>query len=142
VVEEIGIVKSIEGVMALVDIPRKSACEGCTAGTCKPEEQFMEIEAFNRAGAVTGQRVRVSVKPYSYMKGSMIVYGLPTIGLVIGAVLGKELMGRIFPGMDPDILSAVFGFGAFALSFILVKVWTNAASKKAETKPVIEEILQ
>ncbi len=139
--EEIGVVKSVEGVMARVDVPRKSACDGCTAGTCRPEEKFMEIEALNRAGAVVGEKVRVAVKPYTYMKGAMIVYGLPALGLVCGAVIGKELMSKVFPGVDSDILSAVFGFGAFAVSYLLVKVWTNTASKKIESKPVIEEIL-
>jgi len=140
-IEEIGVVKSIEGLMARVDVPRKSACDGCTAGTCRPEEKFMEIEALNRAGAVVGEKVRIAVKPYTYMKGSMIVYGLPAIGLVLGAVFGKELMSKIFPGMDSDILSAVFGLGAFAVSFPIVKAWSNTASKKIDSKPVIEEVL-
>jgi sigma-E factor negative regulatory protein RseC len=141
VIEEIGVVKSVEGVIALVDVPRKSACDGCTAGTCRPEEKFMEIEAFNQIGAMVGQKVRIAVKPYTYIKGSIIVYGLPAVGLVIGAVFGKELMSKIFAATDSDILSAIFGFGTFAVSFFLVKIWTNAVGKKVESKPIIEEIL-
>lgn len=140
-VEEIGVVKSTDGVIARVNVPKKSACEGCTAGVCRTEEQSMEIEAVNRAGAKVGQKVRVTIKAYAYMKGSMVVYGLPALSLVLGAVLGKELMSRIFTGSDPDILSAVFGFGAFVISFIFVKIWAGIACKKVESKPVIEEIL-
>ena len=140
-IEEIGIVKSIEGVTATVDVPRKSACEGCTAGACKIEDQFMEIEALNQIGAKVGQKVRVSVQPYVYMKGSLIVYGIPALGLVIGAVFGKEVMGRFFTHSDPDVLSAVFGFAFFIMSFFIVKVWSNIAGRKTESKPVIEEIL-
>jgi sigma-E factor negative regulatory protein RseC len=139
-VEEIGTVKSVEGVMATVEVPRKSMCDGCTAG-CKTEDQCMEIEALNEAGAKVGQMVRVSVKSLTYLKGTMIVYGLPALALVFGAVLGKNVMSKVFPHADPDILSAIFGFGAFALSFAGVKVWTGIASKKTESKPVIEEIL-
>jgi len=140
-IEEIGTVKSIDGIMARVNVPKKSACEGCTAGTCKIEEQSMEIEALNHAGAKVGQKVRVEIQSYAYMKGSMVVYGLPALLLVIGAVIGKELMSRVFTNADSDILSAIFGFGFFIISFVIVKAWINAASKRTESKAVIEEIL-
>jgi len=139
--EEIGTVKKVEGIMAIVDVPKKSACEGCTAGTCRQDEQSMEIEALNRAGAKPGQKVLISINAYTYMKGSLLVYGLPALSLVLGAVIGKEFMSRVFTGADPDILSAAFGFGAFVLSFFAIKIWANAAGKKVESKPVIERIL-
>ncbi len=142
IMEEVGRVRSVEGVMAVVDVPVKSACEGCTAGTCRPQDKFMEIEAFNKVGAVAGQKVRVAVRAASYMKGTMVVYGLPAVGLVLGAVIGKEFLSRIFPGRDPDILSAVAGFTTFFISFIIVKVWTGRAVKKVESRPVVEEILE
>jgi positive regulator of sigma E activity len=141
VIEEIGIVKSVEGMTAVVSVPKKSACEGCTLGTCTTQEKSMEIEAWNEAGAVAGQRVRVAIKSYAYMKGAMIVYGLPAVGLVAGAIFGKELMGKVFPASDPDVLSAVFGFAACILSFVIVKIWANKAGKKTESRPVVEEIL-
>jgi sigma-E factor negative regulatory protein RseC len=141
VIEEIGTVRSTDGPLAIVDVPKKSACEGCTAGTCKIEDQFMEIEAFNRAGAKVGDKVVVSVKAFTFTKGSMMVYGLPAIGLVVGAVFGKEAMAGIFTGIDPDTLSAIFGFGVFILTLVFVKIWSNSAGKKIESKPIIEEVL-
>jgi len=140
-IEEIGTVRSTSGGMAIVAIPRKSACDGCTAGTCKTEEQSMEIEAVNHAGAVEGQRVRVAIKSSAYMKGSMVVYGLPAIGLVLGAVLGKEVLSGFVKGVDPDILSAVSGFAVFGISLVMVKIWSSSIGNKTESKPVIEEIL-
>ncbi len=140
-IEEIGTVRSVNGPLAIVDVPKKSACEGCTAGTCKIEDQCMEIEAFNRAGAKVGDRVVISVKPFTFTKGSMMVYGLPAIGLVLGAVFGKDVMARYFPGTDPDTLSAISGFGVFILTLFFVKIWSNSAGKKIESKPVIEEVL-
>lgn len=139
--EEIGIVKGLDGKLAIVKVPKKSACEGCTMGTCKPDEQSMEIEAFNQVGAQIGQKVRVLIKPYAYMKGSMLIYGIPALALVFGAVVGKEIFSSYFPGTDPDILSAVFGFSALAASFLIVKIWISFAGRKIESKPVVEEIL-
>jgi sigma-E factor negative regulatory protein RseC len=141
-VEEIGVIKSIEGMIAKVSVPRKSACEGCTLGTCNPGEQSMEIEALNAVDARVGQKVRVAMKTYSYLKGSIVVYGVPAIVLVTGAVLGKEVLSHYFNEFDPDIISAIFGFGAFIISFIYIKFWSNRVGKKLELKPVIEEILE
>jgi sigma-E factor negative regulatory protein RseC len=139
-VEEVGTVKSIDGVMATVEVVRKSMCEGCTAG-CREEDQSMEIDALNEVGAKVGQTVKVSIKAITYLKGTMIVYGLPALALVIGAVIGRNLMIKIFPHSDREMLSGVFGLGAFAVAFIAVKIWTTAVSRKTESKPVIEEIL-
>jgi len=139
--DEIGIVKSINGVIATVSVERKSACEQCAAG-CKITDSGAEIEAVNRAKATIGQRVRVELKPYSYLKGSTIVYGLPALALVVGAVAGKELFSGLFRTMDGDIVSAIFGFGAFIIAFLLIKLWSMRFEKKTEYKPVIEEILE
>lgn len=140
--EEIGTVMSTEGMHARVSVPKKSSCEGCTAGTCTMGEQSMEIEALNKAGAIVGQRVKVMVHTYAYMKGSMIVYGIPALFLVIGAVFGKEIAPQFFPSRDPDILSALFGFGFLLISFIFIKIWSQKQAAKTESTPVIEEILE
>ena len=141
-IEEIGTVKSLSGSMAVVLVPRKSACEGCTAGACRPDEQAMEIEAENRAGAEVGQRVKVAIEPSAYMKGSLIVYGVPALALVVGAVAGKEWVSRLLPGRDPDILSAIVGFAALVFALGLIRLWSRSASGKDSARPVIEEILR
>ena len=140
-IEEIGIVTSTEGRTAHVNVPKKSTCEGCTAGTCTTGEQSMEIIAFNKAGAETGQKVKVLIHSSAYMKGAIIIYGIPALALVAGAVFGKEFMPALFNGTDPDILSAIFGFGFMGLSFVGVKIWSNLKADKTESGPVIEEIL-
>ena len=140
-IEEIGIVTSTEGRTAHVNVPKKSTCEGCTAGTCTTGEQSMEIIAFNKARAETGQKVKVLIHSSAYMKGAIIIYGIPALALVAGAVFGKEFMPALFIGTDPDILSAIFGFGFMGLSFVGVKIWSNLKADKTESGPVIEEIL-
>jgi sigma-E factor negative regulatory protein RseC len=139
--DEIGIVKSINGIFAIVSVERKSACDQCKAG-CTITEGGAEIEALNMVKASIGQRVRVALKPYSYLKGSILVYGVPAAALIIGAVAGKEFFSGFFHGLDPDLVSAIFGFGAFILSFVFVKVWGMRMERKTELKPVIEEILE
>jgi sigma-E factor negative regulatory protein RseC len=102
----------------------------------------MEIEALNPIKATVGQTVRVVMKPYSYLKGAIIVYGIPAIALVIGAILGKEFFSTYFTGVDPDVVSAIFGFGAFIVFFLFIKFWSSKLEKKQDLKPVIEEIIE
>jgi sigma-E factor negative regulatory protein RseC len=142
IVEEVGVITSTDSMSATVSVPRKSACDGCSLKTCKSQDQFMVIEALNPLDAHVGQRVRVVMKPYSYLKGSMLIYGIPALALILGAVLGKELVSAFFIRYDPDLVSAATGFIFFLLSFIFVKLWSGSAEKNADVKPVIEEILE
>ena len=139
--EEIGVVKSIDGVIARVLVERKSICDKCTAGKCHVTDDGAIIEAVNTARAKEGQRVRVQFRPYTYLKGSLIVYGIPTVALVIGAILGKEVLGAFITGIDPELLSAIGGFGLFAVAFTGVRFLSRWMEKKTEYKPVVEEIL-
>lgn len=139
--DEIGVVKEIKGAFAIVSVARKSACSDCKAG-CRLTESGAEIEAVNTIHAGVGQKVRVVMKPYTYLKGSLLVYGLPALALVLGAMVGKEFLSGLFKNTDPDILSAISGFGAFILSFLVIKGWSARIEKKIEYKPVAEEILE
>ena len=141
IVEEVGFVKSVDGTFATVTVHKKSACEGCSLKVCKPNQEDMEIQAFNSVHAQVGQRVKVVLRPYTFLKGSMVVYGIPAVALVCGAVLGKELLSPFFAGSDPDIVSAITGFGAFLLSFLFIRLWSSRQGDKPESKPVIAEIL-
>jgi sigma-E factor negative regulatory protein RseC len=141
VMEEVGTIKSTDGLFAVVSVPRKSLCEGCTLSICKPEAHVMEIEALNAAKAGVGQKVRVVMESSSYMKSAGIVYGIPALALLLGAVAGKELFSRYLP-FDPDSISAVCGFGGLILAFIVVRLWTDKTAKRTKSRPVIEEILE
>jgi sigma-E factor negative regulatory protein RseC len=141
-VEEVGLVKSAGGKVATVLVQRKNACEGCSSGVCKATDQSMEIEALNPLHAHAGQKVRVVIHSSAYMKGTLIVYGIPLLALIVGAVLGRELFSRFLENFDPDSVSAVFGFTALAISFFIIKAWSSRAEKKPGIKPVIEEIIE
>ena len=139
--EETGVVSRIEGVNAYVSVVRKGACEHCTAGTCDISGETVSIEAINEAGARVGQKVRVQMKALAYIKGSLLFYGIPAFSLIVGAVLGREVIAVRFPGVDPDGVSAITAFALMALSFVAVKVMTRKAEKSVRYQPVVDEIL-
>ena len=142
--EEIGTVKEVNGPKALVSMHKQGGgCESCPGNSlCKSMGGESLVEAMNEANAQAGDRVRVSFRSYTYLKGTMMVYGIPSLMLIIGAVIGKGYVSRIFPGSDPDLVSAACGFGLFAVSFLFLKLWSKRFESREEYMPVIEEILE
>lgn len=141
-IEEVGTVTRVEGVMAIVAVRKKSSCEGCTAGgACKTTSEGVEIEAYNPVHAKVGQTVKLSIKPYTYLKGAMLVYGFPVIALIAGAILGKNIAQTYLETINSDLIAAIFGFSALILSILGIKIWSKKLDTKTEYKPVIEEII-
>lgn len=140
--EETGIVKEIIGSRAIVVVQRQSGCDSCPGGSiCKLAGNEAEIEAINEVKAKVGDCVRVVLRPYTYLKGTIFVYGIPSLMLVIGAIVGKEYLSRFLPYMDPDIVSAISGFGLFGVTLLFLKILSKKYEGKKEYMPVIEEII-
>lgn len=139
--EEVGVVTRVDGVHAIVTVEKKSACDHCTAGTCKVSGEQATIEAINEARARTGQRVKVRLRALAYFKGSLLFYGLPTAALIAGAVLGREYFAGWFEGMDPEGVSALTAFVFLGLSLPVVRLIGRKAEKSVRYQPVVEEIL-
>ncbi|NOZ68358.1 MAG: SoxR reducing system RseC family protein [Deferribacteres bacterium] len=140
--EEIGVVKSIDGMTARVLVSRKaSCCESCEKDVCDVPEEGVETEAINAVGASVGQKVKIVMKSYSYFKGAMLIYVLPVFALIIGAVLGKVYLPAYFPKTDSDLLAAAGGFLLFFISLLPLKILSSGMNKKTEYKPVIESII-
>ncbi len=142
-IEETGIVIKTDGITATVAVQKRGACEGCAAkGVCETTDAGMEVEALNPVHAKVGQTVEVSIKPRTYLKGSIIVYGFPLIAFVAGVIAGKDIGERYFKGIDSDIISVVLGFALLIISFLIIKVWSRQVESKEEYKPVIEKIIE
>lgn len=141
--QEIGVIKSVDGVLARVLIGRKSSCcDSCEKDTCDIPEDGVETEAINEAGAAVGQKVKVVMKPLTYFKGALIIYVLPIFALIAGAILGKMYLPSFIGGIDSDLLAALGGSFSFLVSMVLVKILSDMLDRKTENKSVIKEILK
>jgi len=141
-IEETGTVIKTEGITARVRVQKRGACEGCAAtGVCESSEGGMEIEALNPVHAKEGQTVKVSIAARAYLKGTMLIYGLPLMALIAGAIGGKVIGEEYIKGFDSDIAAAVLGFTAFIMTFLFIRSWSKKAETKKEYKPVIDEII-
>ena len=141
-IEETGIVTHTDGMMAKVSIQKKGTCEGCAVrGVCEPSESGMEIEALNPVHAAAGQTVRVTMKSQAYLRGSIIVYGIPLVAFISGAILGKNIGESYLDVINSDASAAIFGFISLIITFIIIRFWSVRTETKPEYKPVIEEII-
>jgi sigma-E factor negative regulatory protein RseC len=141
--QEIGIVKSIEGSTARVMISREgSPCENCTQDTCTIPEKGIETEAINIAGAKVGQKVKVAMTSYTYYKGALLIYVLPVVALIGGAILGNIYLPAHVNVNDTDLLAVLGGFSAFIVSLLVVKIIISKINKKTAYQSVIESIME
>ena len=140
---ETGIVTKTEDTIAKVMVQKRGACDGCNAkGTCASTPEGMEISALNPVQASVGQRVKVSLRPDTYLKGTMLVYGLPLVLFIAGAIVGKNIGEKYMIGTNSDLVAAVAGFCTLVASLLLVRMWSQKLESKTEYQPVIEEIIE
>lgn len=142
-VEETGIVKKVDGLTAIVLVQRKGACEGCVVkGACKTTDEGAEIEALNPVKAKVGQKVRLSMTSHSYLKGSMIVYGMPLVIFIAAAILGKNIGGKYLVEFNSDLIAAISAILSLIISYAGIRLWSMKAEKRSELQSVIEEIIE
>jgi sigma-E factor negative regulatory protein RseC len=140
---ELGKVKSIDGVIARVVVARKSSCcESCEKDVCDIPDDGIETEAINEAGAKTGQKVKIVMKSYTFIKGAILLYVLPVFSLISGAILGKMYLPAYFVETDSDLLAALAGFVFFIISLLIIIFLADRMNKKTEYRSVIESIVE
>ncbi|MFZ2197373.1 MAG: SoxR reducing system RseC family protein [Thermodesulfovibrionales bacterium] len=138
----IGIVRSVEGNMAKVCVTAGPGyCETCHhRDVCDIETGG--IEAVNLVNAKVGQKVRINIKTLTRLKEVLVMYLLPIVALLTGAVLGRSYLPAYFRGTSPDVLSAAAGFFLFLITLLTARLFSRKMEKKTEKKPVIESIIE
>lgn len=140
-IEEEGIVAEVEGGIAKVAVTKKSACEQCAAaGVCHPGDQEF-LEAANPLNAVKGQKVKVVIAPQMYLKASLILYGIPMVALITGAIIAKNLTAPYVGEERSDLWAFIAGMACTFISFVFIRSYNKKVEKTQKYKPVIVEIL-
>jgi sigma-E factor negative regulatory protein RseC len=124
------IIVQVEGQYALVQAARPDTCElctgkGCGAGRlsrlfCSKPRQF---RVDNPSAAAVGDEVVISVAEGAVLRGIALVYLLPLLLLVTGALLGSVLAGR----SAGDGYAVAGAFSGLAVGFIAAK-WISSQS--------------
>ena len=134
---EQGLVIEVINDVAKVKVGRHSDCKNC--GAC-PGSDSVIINASNKIGAKSGQRVMFELKEKNILKAAFVVFILPLIALFIGVILGG-FIGR-YAGFNIRMLQIIGGLIAFTLSVVIVKAFDKATTESEKSKPVIIRILK
>ena len=118
---------------------RRDACGECGTGHCCTAfagSSKMLIKAVNRVGASEGDLVSIDLASGGVIRISAILYIIPVLGLIFGAVLGSAL--------DPGWPEAtpLFTLVGLAVGFLVTVLISKHLSKKGEFTPVITGVLK
>ncbi len=141
--KEEGIVLRTGPGTAWVRTVKTDACDSCEAkdachmlGGAKDSE----IEALNKIGAKTDDRVVIGFESSSLLKASFLLYILPVVFMIAGALSGQKL--SIKYGLNETLFSAGAAFISFAAAFILVRILGNRMAKKDTYRAKIIKIIR
>lgn len=128
---------------ALVRVDRSSACGSCKARaacgqglaqslsrTTKGHELEVQCSTPLRAG----DQVVLAIDENQLVQGAFLVYLLPLLALVVGAVLGQWLQAG-------EGLSIVLGFAGFAAAFGWLALRNRHYAKQACMQPKVVRVL-
>jgi sigma-E factor negative regulatory protein RseC len=104
------VIKTLNNI-AIVKVPRVSACGGSCASCGGCGSNFITTEAENSIGATVGQMVILVSKTSQILLLTLITYFLPLIILLLLGIIFKTL----------NYISAISTILAFTLYFLLVK---------------------
>ncbi len=131
---EYGTIVELKGrQIAVVLCQKQSACKHCpSSGACQigDDGKSMLVESFNQIGAQVGDRVKVVTSTKHFLQSSFVLYILPVIGLLIGAISGQLIAEYTQVAIDPQLLSALIGVAFMVGTFLSIRVGTRALKRE------------
>lgn len=121
-----GTVTETHGIYARLTTSRRGICDGCSdKSSCsfdmalgKGKEE--EITAVNPIKAKPGDAVEFDLEGHTELTVSIIVWVVPLIGLILGAVTGTMFHGLLSLSENiGTLIGAISGFGLFFFSVFL-----------------------
>jgi len=129
--EEAGRVVRLIGGRAEVDVEARGECEHCSAhGICNWNgNKLRRVLAVNKAGAAAGDHVLLAVEEGTGAKTNMIVFGIPVVLMLGGALAGGLLIS--------DKWAAILSGVGLALGLGIVKIIDMAVARSGRSLPVV-----
>jgi sigma-E factor negative regulatory protein RseC len=138
---ERGIIEKIEEEFAWVRTKRRSACGGCTNRShCSSLSggNHMLVKVSNPVKAKKGDMVEVFLKTSLQLKCTFIVYMIPVLGLIAGALSAAPL-ANVFASSD-SLGMVIFTFSGFFLSALLSRSLINRIAAGDRARPIIRRV--
>jgi len=140
-IEETAIVVAIEGEQALLQTQRRSACHSCSVkqgcGTSVLAKvvgtRSSQISVDNTLQAQVGDEVLLGIQENALVSGSLLVYALPLVMLLIFAMAAEALAGWL--GWQQELFSITAGAVGFIASIYLIRFGLDKTALKQRIQP-------
>ncbi|MGB5520442.1 MAG: SoxR reducing system RseC family protein [Gammaproteobacteria bacterium] len=142
-IEERALVIAVENDQVLLEAQTRAVCNTCAArqgcGTSVLSKwvgrRFTRFHALNSINASVGDEVVVGLAEDAMLKGSVLVYLLPLLAMIVFALLADSLMSA--EAVSRDLLVLMVAIAGFVLMLALSR-WMLASSRsKRSLTPVI-----
>ena len=137
----VGVVVAARGTWAEVETSRRAACSGCaearSCGVSGANESREIVAVRNGVGAVPGDTVELDLPASAALRLSFLVWVVPLLGLVGGAVVGATGSW----GVDPDAATLVGALGGAALAYALLRRIDRRAATDRTLTPFIARVV-
>lgn len=135
---EVGFVENVYEDRAVINLSESDACKSCSAKIlCRPDRSGQrKVVALNKIKATVGQRVYIEEMGNMLFKLSMMQFGIPLVGLLLGIFLAYQFKWIIF-NTPPELSMSIFGFIGILLGGLISHFW---ARKKASKTSIIFEV--
>ena len=141
-IEESARVVSVEDGIAWVETLRKSACDHCEAnkgcGTATLSKVLGQsrthVKVLNPVGAKAGEQVIIGIEEKALVRGSMVIYAVPLISMIVFALGGEALKPFISSGDGLTVLAGILGL---AVGFGWVRRFAARIRLDEHYQPVI-----
>jgi len=144
VIEEVGVVVSVQGDVAEVETQHRGVCGGCTLGDACATSLIARyfgrkrslLQAHNGIGASPGDRVVIALPESVLLEASFVAYLVPLLAMIGGAMAGACLAGLVDRGYTQGV-SVLAGLGGFAGALFWLSGSGCARSFKERYRPRI-----
>jgi len=142
-IEETATVIRCEDGVAWIEAQRQSTCQACAAnkacGTAVLASwlgrKAVHVRAINTLGAKPGEQVRVGMQESALLSGSLRVYLLPIVLMLVFAMLGSVVAEHLL--WSADITSVVFAIAGLLLAALLLRRFTRQIANDVRYQPII-----
>ena len=127
---------------AVVVTEKSDACSNCeSAQFCHAlaDCSRLETRVLNQAGAEVGDTVSISLSSKTVLKSALLLYILPTVSFLIGAVAGTGFHKQL--GIGDTGAAIVFGFAGLFLGFAIARLISKRQTASRKLIPVITRII-
>jgi sigma-E factor negative regulatory protein RseC len=140
---EEGLVRSLHGRLAQVEMVQTDACQHCSAqGVCHAMggEKVRSIAAENQAGAQVGDRVLLAAPRRGVLGAGFLVYMVPVLALIAGAAVGQKL-GPDW-GLSVQNGAVLTGLGSLAAAWLVLRQVSRKLGQKSSFKVRIVRVVR